>query len=212
MQQLVRTPSACSAHSRNTASHIRDHFSRTINRRSRRLVTLASKQQDQQTPPDLLDIALSQALTSIGLSGTVAVAGAALCGINIFSLFHWERLQDIQLALELNSVLILLDTLLFLPSYSIPEQLLEPQPKQQQQQQRFLDVSAVGACSAWDPSSWQLMLAMLTAALRGPQVQQLPLQVRWGMGGGDTRPKSPGGWGAVGPLGGGRASLGVRTP
>ena len=198
MQQLGRTPSSCSAYSRNTASHVRDDFLRTINRRSRRLVTLASKQQDQQTPPDLLDIALSQALTSIGLSGTVAGAGAALCGINIFSLFHWERLQDIQLALELNSVLILLDALLFLPNYSIPEQLLEPQPKQQheqqqqqqqheqqqqQQQQRFLDVSAVGACSAWDPSSWQLTLAMLTAALRGPQVQQLPLQVRWGMGG-----------------------------
>lgn len=157
----------------------------TPSRCSRRLVTTLAAKQQEQTPPDLLDIALSQALTSIGLSGTAAVAGAALCGINIFSLFHWERLQDLQLALVLNSVLILLDALLFVPNYSTPEQLLEPPPQQegqqqhgQQQQQRFLDVEAVSACSAWDPSSWQLMLAMLSAALRGPQVQQLPLQVR----------------------------------
>jgi hypothetical protein len=143
----------------------------------------ATKQDGAADAPQ--DIAVSQALTAIGLSGTIAVSGAALCGINLFGLFEWQRLQDLQLAIELNTVLILLDAVLFLPNHSIPAALSVPehqpgsteQAEPQWQQQQLLDVSAVSELSAWKPNSWRLMLAMLHAAIRHPQLQQLPLQV-----------------------------------
>jgi hypothetical protein len=143
----------------------------------------ASKQDEAADTPQ--HIAVSQALTAIGLSGTIAVSGAAFCGINLFGLFAWQRLQDLQLAIELNAVLILLDALLFLPNHSVPSALIdaEHQPDSNEpaeQQQQLLDVSAVSAVSAWNPNSWRLMLAMLRAAIRRPQLQQLPLQVTAG--------------------------------
>lgn len=161
------------------------HVCKLLRTQSSRLRPCAASQQDEAADPQ--DIAVSQALTAIGLSGTIAVSGAALCGINLFGLFKWQHLQDIQLAVELNAVLILLDALLFVPSYSIPAALLEPvQPdsssrsyEQQQQPKQFLDMTVVSASSAWDPNSWRLMLAMLRASIRQPQLQQLPLQVRF---------------------------------
>lgn len=156
----VQTPALCCC--RHSAS---------ANRRKAALrpLTATSRQDDAAAST------AAQAFTAIGFNGTLAVAGAALCGVNLFGLFHWERLQDIQLAVELNALLLLIDALSFVPGYMVPVALLEPE-QQPQQQQPFLDVSAISALTAWDPTAWGLMLAMLRAAITAPQ--QLPLQVR----------------------------------
>jgi hypothetical protein len=161
-----------------------------------RLLPCAAGKQDPATAADSQHATISQALTVIGLSGTLAVGGAAFCGIDVFGLFRW-RWQDIQLSLELYSLLLLLDAVLLVPNYSIPSTLQE-QPtqqflpsgqqqqqeqqqkgqQQQQQQEPYLDMSAVAASSAWSLDSWRLMLALLKAGLSKPKLQQLPLQVR----------------------------------
>jgi hypothetical protein len=128
----------------------------------------------------------TQALTAIGLSGTIAVSGAALCGIDLSGQFHWERAADLQLALQFQLPLLLLEAALFLPAYSIPGSMLEAQQPQQQQQQlqqqpqqqqqRFLDVAALGKLSVWGADSWRLMLAMLGEVMRRRQRQQQRVQ------------------------------------
>jgi predicted metalloprotease len=156
----------------------------------RRLLPYATGKQDPSTAADSQQVTISQALTVIGLSGTLAVGGAAFCGIDVFGLFRW-RWQDIQLSLQLYSLLLLLDAVLLVPNYSIPTSLQQQQTAQQspasdqQQQQRqqqqheaYLDMSAVSASSAWSLDSWRLMLALLKEGLSKPQLQQLPLQVR----------------------------------
>jgi hypothetical protein len=140
-----------------------------------------------QPPPPSPDsnsseVTIAQGLTAIGLNGTLAVAGASLCGVDLFAQFHFGRTADISLALQFQSVLLLLEAALFLPPYAIPQSLLEPQQEQQQQQpqqqRRNLDVAAVGRLGAWSLEAWQLMLSMLRSVIRRPQLQQLPLPVR----------------------------------
>lgn len=174
-------PRVCSQH--NTTQRQRSSSSR---RSHIAVARAANKDADAAAEEEATANTVSQALAAIGLSGTIAVSGAALCGVSLFGLFHWERLQDVQLALELNSVLLLLDAALFLPNYRVPASLCE-EPQQQpgngtsssNTKQPLLDLAAVRAGSAFSLSSWRLMLAMLREALTRPQLQQLPLQVSW---------------------------------
>jgi hypothetical protein len=127
------------------------------------------------------------ALTTIGLSGTIAVTGSALCGYQIFSTFEWYQTADMLLALQISGVIVLLEALLFLPSYSIPASLSAAAPSSSsisgssstsQPQQQLVDMTAVKAAGLWSGDSWLLLLALYTAALQRPQVEQLPQQVR----------------------------------
>jgi hypothetical protein len=123
------------------------------------------------------------ALTSIGLSGTIAVTGSALCGYQIFSTFKWDQTADALLALQISGVLILLEALLFLPSYSIPPSLAAAATSSSsssslQPQKQMVDMTAVKAAGVWSTDSWLLLLALYRAVLRRPQVEQLPQQVR----------------------------------
>jgi hypothetical protein len=149
---------------------------------------LRSKQSDdvEAVPVD----PLLGALTTIGLSGTIAVTGSALCGYQIFSTFKWDQPADALLALQISGVLVLLEALLFLPSYSIPASLTEAATTTTtttsssssssislQPQKQLVDMAAVKAAGVWSSESWLLLLALYRAVLRRPQVEQLPQQV-----------------------------------
>ncbi|KAF6262009.1 hypothetical protein COO60DRAFT_703694 [Scenedesmus sp. NREL 46B-D3] len=130
------------------------------------------------------------ALTGIGLSGTIAVAGSALCGYQLFSTFKWDQTPDLLLALQISGVIILVEALLFLPSYSIPASLTAASPSSSSSsssssghklQRQLVDMPAVQAAGVWSGDSWLLLLALYRAVLRRPQVEQLPQQARLGL-------------------------------
>jgi hypothetical protein len=92
------------------------------------------------------------------------------------------------LALQISGVIVLLEVLLFLPSYSIPASLSAAARSSNssgnngssnlQPQQQLVDMTAVKAAGLWSGDSLLLLLALYRAVLRRPQVEQLPQQVR----------------------------------
>lgn len=161
-------PCQSSLHLKPSCSSRRDHT-----------YELRAQPSDQQGTD--VETPLVSALTTIGLSGTIAVTGASLCGIQLFNLFQWSD-SDIVLALELNSALLVLGLLLFAPRWEIPQALsLEPvlskQQSHSQSQLRLINLPAVKAGGKSNPVTWQLMLALYKSALQRPQTDSLPVLV-----------------------------------
>lgn len=145
-------------------------------------VVVRSKQANDTEAAITLDGPLLGAVTIIGLSGTIAVSGASLCEIRLFNLFQWNQ-ADIVFALNINSALLLLEALLFAPTYSIPPALAAAPSDGSSQssnatQQQLVDIIAVRAASITSVDSWLLMLSLCRAMLRKPLTEKLPKQVR----------------------------------
>ncbi|KAF8063682.1 hypothetical protein HT031_003537 [Scenedesmus sp. PABB004] len=143
-------------------------------RQRRRRGAACAAQRDDAPPPAPPD-ALVSSLTAIGLSGSVAVAGAALLGYAPFSLFA-ARPGDVALGLRWAAPLVLLEAALFAPRWPPPDSLLLPPPPPPPGAnagggaRRELDLAALGGAGLASPASWALWLSTYRAALllRGP--------------------------------------------
>lgn len=89
---------------------------------------------DGENPEPSADERLLTAITGVGLSGSIAVGGASLIGLqpSLYEQFNWSNTNDFIIAFAVNSLVMSLEALLFFPSYS---DALRRRPGASQQQQ-----------------------------------------------------------------------------
>jgi len=135
-----------------------------------------------------------QGLTSVGITGTLAVLGAAAAHIDLYDQFAWD-VSDFRTALQINAVLLILECGLLAPTYYQPDRqhgtnqtLARPLPTSPASQEAFTQrfaqfkplakqlSSSQQQPNGWlNPSSIQAFLAVHQAVASGPRaVAQAP--------------------------------------